>query len=249
MRIAVVGGTGMLGKQVVKELQSHGHEVRVLSRNSPFYRIDLATGEGLQEALKGCSAVVDASNAMSRAADILVEGTRKLLAAEEAAGVGHHVCVSIVGCERIPVGYYRVKAEQERVVEQGRVPWSLIRATQFHEFVAALFEQAGRWRVMPLLRIPLQTVTVAEVARTVADIAVGNPLNGRLEIAGPEIIDAREMARAWRSATGKKGIPLPIPLPGKLGRILRSGAATEQRAEVQGVTRFQTWLEAQGRQP
>lgn len=237
----------MLGRRVVHELLYRGHEVRSLSRRSPEYRIDLATGEGLEAALAGCDAVVDASNGAANAGQVLVEGAKRLLAAEEAAGVGHHVCVSIVGCERIPQGYYRAKASQERIVEQGRVPWTIVRATQFHEFVAGLFEQAGRWKVMPLLRVPLQTVAVAEVARAVADTAEGAPRHGRIEIAGPETIDAREMIRAWRAVTGRRAIPLPIPLPGRLGSALRSGAATAQAPHVRGKTRFQTWLQAWGR--
>jgi uncharacterized protein YbjT (DUF2867 family) len=112
MRIAIVGGTGTLGRHVSTELRSRGHEIRVLSRTSPEYRVDLLTGAGLEPALSGCDVVVDASNASRKAAAVLVGGTRRLLAAEQAAGVGHHVCVSIVGCDQVPMGYYRVKTEQ-----------------------------------------------------------------------------------------------------------------------------------------
>lgn len=107
MRIAIAGGTGTLGRNVAEELRSRGHQARVLSRSSPDHRVDLTTGEGLDEALKGCDAVVDASNASSakQAVRTLVEDTRRLLAAEETAGVGHHVCVSVVGCDRVPMSY------------------------------------------------------------------------------------------------------------------------------------------------
>jgi uncharacterized protein YbjT (DUF2867 family) len=169
MRIAITGGTGTLGRPTVTELRSRGHEVRVLSRRSPEHPVDLTTGAGLAEALEGCDVVVDASNDSSKhAAQILVEGSRRLLAAEEAAGVGHHVCVSIVGCENVPMGYFRVKADQERVVEAGTVPWSIVRATQFHEFVVANLAPAGRWHVLPVPRARLQTVASAEVAAVVA---------------------------------------------------------------------------------
>ena len=144
MRIAIAGGTGTLGSLVAAELGRRGHEIRVLRRSAPEYRVDLATGSGLADALAGCDVVVDASNNSSRhAAQILVDGSRRLLAAERAAGVGHHVCVSIVGCERVPMGYFQVKAEQEQVVEQGPVPWSMVRATQFHEYVLAMLTDSS----------------------------------------------------------------------------------------------------------
>ncbi|MEU2632071.1 NAD(P)H-binding protein, partial [Kitasatospora sp. NPDC007106] len=118
MRIAIVGGTGTLGSHVTEELRARGHEVRVLSRRSPEHPVDLTTGAGLAAALAGCEVVVDAANSRSAkgAERTLVDGTRHLLAAERAAGVGHHVCVSIVGCDRVPVGYYAVKTAQERAV-------------------------------------------------------------------------------------------------------------------------------------
>lgn len=129
MRIAIAGGTGTLGRRVAEELRSRGHDVRVLSRSSAEYRVDLTTGEGLGAALEGCHVVIDATNNSSRdAAQTLVAGSRRLLEAERAAGVRHHVGMSIVGCEKVPMGYFQVKAEQERVVEQGPVPWSLVRA-------------------------------------------------------------------------------------------------------------------------
>jgi uncharacterized protein YbjT (DUF2867 family) len=145
MKIAIVGGTGTLGRQVAEELRARGHEIRVLSRNAPQYRVDLATGDGLDEALDGCEVVVNASNNNSKdAAATLVAGTRRLLAAGQAAGVTHHVCVSIVGCELVPMGYFKVKAAQEDVVSRAGVPWTIVRATQFHEYVAAGLDAAAR---------------------------------------------------------------------------------------------------------
>jgi uncharacterized protein YbjT (DUF2867 family) len=245
MRIAVAGGTGTLGRNVAGELRSRGHEVRVLSRRSPDYPVDLVTGDGLGRALAGCDVVVDASNDASRqAARTLVDGSRRLLAAEQAAGIGHHVGVSIVGCERVAMAYFRVKAEQEQVIEHGPVPWSLVRATQFHELVAATLEPAGRWRVLPVPHAALQTVASAEVARVVADVAEGAPRLGRVEVAGPEVADARDLARTWRSVTGRRALLIPVPLPGRLGRALRGGALTAGRPDVRGTTRFAAWLEA-----
>jgi uncharacterized protein YbjT (DUF2867 family) len=201
--IAIAGGTGTLGRRVTEELRSRGHDVRVLSRGSPDYRVDLTTGDGLGPAVAGCDVVVDVSNDRSkRAAQTLVEGSRRLLAAERAAGVRHHVCVSIVGCDQVPMRYFRAKAEQERVVERGPVPWSLVRATQFHELVAATLAPAARWRMLPVPRAALQPVACAEVARAVADVAEGAPRLGRVEVAGPEVADARDLARTWRSSPG-----------------------------------------------
>ena len=123
MKIAIMGGTGTLGRQVAEELRGQEHEVRVLSRHAPEYRVDLTTGAGLDEALAGCEVVIDASNNSSKAAAAtLVAGTRRLLAAGQAAGVAHHVCVSVLGCERVPAGYFRVKAEQEDAVRHGPTP-------------------------------------------------------------------------------------------------------------------------------
>ena len=179
MRIAIAGGTGTLGRHVAAVLAERGHEVRVLSRGSATYKVDLSTGDGLAEALAGCDLVVDASNSPSAkgAAQVLAEGSKRLLAAEQAAGVGHHICVSIVGIEQLPVGYYRVKLQQEAVVEHGPVPWSIVRATQFHELAAATFRSAARYRLLPGLRFQVQTVAAAEVAAAVAQ-------DGRLRPAG-----------------------------------------------------------------
>lgn len=247
MKIAVVGGTGMLGKLVVQEVRRRGHEARVLSRRSPEYPVDLATGSGLAAALAGCDAVVDASNAVGKAADVLVGGSKRLLAAERAAGVGHHVCVSIVGCDLVPMGYYAAKTEQERVVEKGAVPWSIVRSTQFHDFVAGLFSQGARWGVLPMLKARLQPVSVAEAAGAVADVALGAPLMKRLNVAGPEIVEARELALVWQQASGRRGaVRLPVPLPGKLGQALRAGAATAERPDVRGSVTFGQWLQGGG---
>lgn len=245
MKVAIAGGTGTLGRQVASELQNRGHDIRILSRNAPEYRVNLATGEGLEGAVAGCEVVIDTSNNSSRnAAATLVEGSRRLLSAARAAGVAHHVCVSIVGCERVPVGYFQVKAQQEEVVEHGQVPWTIVRATQFHEYAAATLESAARWRIIPVPRLKLQTVSSAEVARVIADAAEDGPRRTRVEVAGPEVTTARELARTWRHATGRRLALVPVRLPGKLGRALRTGALTNTRPTVLGTQPFSAWLEA-----
>jgi len=246
MRIAIVGGTGTLGKHIVSNLAERGHEVRVLSRGSQDFPVDLVSGSGLHAALDGCAAVVDASNASSakRAEQVLVSGTRRLLTAEQRAGVGHHVCISIVGCDLVPFGYYRVKTEQEQAVERGPVPFSIVRATQFHELASAALAAAGKYRVLPVPRMCLQTVAAAEVASVVADVSEGEP-RGRVQVAGPEVATARDLARTWQTVTGRAALMLPLPVPGRIGRALRSGALTADHADVLGTTTFADWLSAQ----
>jgi uncharacterized protein YbjT (DUF2867 family) len=248
MRIAIVGGKGTLGGHVTAELARRGHEVRVLSRSGE-YRVDLSTGEGLADALTGCDAVVDASNASSpkRAQQVLVEGSRRLLAAEAAAGVAHHVCISIVGCDQVPMGYYKVKVGQEHVVEQGSVPWTILQATQFHELAASALAAVGRFRILPVPGMKLQTIAAAEVAVAVADVTEGAPARGRIRAAGPQLITAAELARTWRSVTGRRALLLPVPVPGRLGRALRSGGLTTSRPDIRGTISFADWLASRAR--
>ncbi|RKN43000.1 NAD-dependent epimerase/dehydratase family protein [Streptomyces hoynatensis] len=248
LTVAVAGGTGTLGREVAGELRRHGHEVRVLSRRSAEYRVDLATGEGLADALAGCDVVVDAANNPSSAKGArltLVEGTRHLLAAGAPAGVRHHVCVSLLGCERVPVGYNRVKEEQERLVTEGPLPWSIVRAAQFHELVGRMFTTAGRRRVLPVPGALLQPVAAAEVAAVVAEVAEGPEARGRVTVAGPEVVNARALARTWRSLTGRRALLLPVRVPGRAGRALRAGALTDERPDYRGSATFADWVMSQ----
>ena len=243
MRVAVAGGSGTLGRHVVEELQSRGHEVRALSRRSTIHPIDLKSGTGLPGALDGCEILINASNDSSRrAAETLVGGSRHLAAAEQSAGVRHHICISIVGCDQVPQSYFRMKLQQEQVVQQSRTPWSIVRATQFHELTATIFGAAGRWGIVPVPRAKLQTIAVAEVARAIADFAETAPRQQPVTVAGPEIVDARALARTWRSITGARAFILPVLLPGRLGRALREGALTAERPDVRGTTSFAAWL-------
>jgi uncharacterized protein YbjT (DUF2867 family) len=244
VRIAVAGGTGTLGAPLVAELRRRGHEVRALSRRSAEFPVDLTTGAGLQTALAGCLVVVDASNNSSPrgAKGLLVDGSTRLLAAGREAGVSHHVCISIVGCDRTPLGYYKVKTEQERVTVDGPLPWSIVRATQFHELVAWGFAAAARFGVLPLPRGRLQTVAAVEAAHAVADVAEREPVRGRIEVAGPEVVELRELARRWRAASGRRAALVPLPLPGRLGRALSEGTLTATAPDVTGTITFAGWL-------
>jgi uncharacterized protein YbjT (DUF2867 family) len=236
MRIAVAGGTGTVGAHVVTSLEELGHEVRVLSRRSPAFPVDLTTGAGLAAALDGCAVVVDAANG---ARDTLVDGTRRLLAAGGAAGVAHHLCVSIVGCDLVPMGYYKIKTEQEATVVAGDVPWTIVRATQFHELVQAAFR---RLPVLPVLDLSLQTVAAREVGAAVAEFAVAAPRLGRVSVAGPEVSSLRDVVRAYKRVTGRRAPAVPLWLPGKVGRALRAGALTTAAPDVIGKVGFEEWL-------
>lgn len=246
MRMAVAGGTGTIGHRIAAALARDGHDVRVVSRSAPQYPVDLRTGAGLGPALEGCDVVVDASNGppSRKARGVLVEGSRRLLEAEQRAGVGHHVCVSIVGIDAVPMAYYNVKVEQERVVQSGGVPWTIVRATQFHDLLGALLSATGRRLVLPAARARFQPVSVDEAATVVASVATGAPLLARMTVAGPEVHDLRSLGRMWREATGRRTVEIPIPLPGKLGRALREGRLTCASPDVRGTQTFAAWLRA-----
>ncbi len=249
MKVAVVGGTGQLGKPLVAELASRDDEVRVLSRIAPrklpdgasHRRVDLTSGEGLDEALTDVEVVVDASNSSPRnAAPVQVEGTKRLLSAGRGAGVRHHVGISIVGCDRVPIPYYKVKVEHERTVGAGGVPWSLLRASQFHTLIAWAFEQAGRFRVVPTGRARLQPIDPGRVAERLADVAHAEPAGRLPDVAGPRVETLSELATAWRRA-GHRGVPLRLPTIGRIGAPLREGALCDPAAAAGGPT-FAEWL-------
>ena len=245
MNIAVVGATGTAGTPIAAELERGGHEVRRLSRRSETHPVDLLTGEGLDAALEGCEAVIDASNVQGRtkqARELLVDGGRRLLAAEARAGVGHHVCLSIVGIEKVPMGYYGVKVEQEEMVRAAGVPWSIVRATQFHQLVNAAFGALAKARLLPRSKAPLQPIDPTEVATAVAAVAVGEPLGGTKSVAGPRAEPISDLARAWKSARGSSAVLVPIPLLGKAGAGLRAGGLTDDSPDVRGTITFSDWL-------
>ncbi len=197
MKIVVIGGTGRLGSEVVARLREHGHEA---TPAAPSLGVDTITGEGLADALVGAAAVVDVSNSPSfedqAVLDFFTTSTRNLLAAEAEAGVGHHVALSVVGADRLPAsGYLRAKVAQERLVETSGVPYSIVRATQFFEFLNAIADAATEGdtvRVPPAL---IQPLAAADLAQAVGRIAVGPPLNRTVEVAGPHAFGMDELLR------------------------------------------------------
>lgn len=256
MRVAVIGGTGELGARVVRELAARGDDVVVVSRRAPadpcllppgatHAAADLASGAGLREAVDGADAVVEAANDVRRAREVLVGGTQRLLAAEADAGVGHHVAISILGCDRVSWSYYDAKVAQEDAVTGGPVPWSLLRATQFHRLLATAFAGAARWRLLPTGRLRLQPVATAVVARRLAEAVHAGP-GGRLpDVAGPEIRTLSQFAADWHAHDGRRLVPLRVPFVGKRGRALRGGALCDASAAAGGAT-FAQWLAAGG---
>ena len=248
MLIAVVGATGSIGAPVAAALAARGHEVRALSRHSASHPVDLETGAGLGEALAGVETVIDASNAgpnPKAAEKVLLEGGQRLLEAGRAAGVGHHVCISIVGIERVPLGYYNVKVEQEGLVRASGLPFSIVRATQFHTLLDMTFAGFSRLRVMPAFKLPMQPVDPLEVAEVIATVS-GEPIGGTTTVAGPRVEDFRELMRTWRAHAKKRTVQVRAPLPGDLGRALRAGSLTDPSPDHRGSTGFAEWLERRG---
>lgn len=250
MKVAVVGGTGVLGKPLVAELAARGDEVLALSRKPgrtmpegvSHQRVDLTGGDGLAEALAGVEVIVDASNSSTprRAAPVMVEGTKRLLRAGAEAGARHYVGVSIVGCERVPMAYYKVKVEQEEAIATGEIPWSLLRTTQFHTLIDYLFKQDARFGIVRSGSGRFQPIDPPLVAERMAEAAHADPAGRLPDLAGPEVLTLSELAKAWRRA-GHRALPLRFPMIGPIGRPLREGALCNPDAAAGGRT-FEEWL-------
>ncbi|WP_433149994.1 SDR family oxidoreductase [Actinomadura nitritigenes] len=243
MRIAVAGATGNIGALTVAALQKAGHDVVRISRS---LGVDLVTGDGLDAALAGVGAVVDATNAT--AADpaetvaFFTAATRNLLAAEERAGVGHHVLLSIAGVDRVEGNaHYAGKREQERLVAAGPVPWSIVPATQFHDFAAMLAgwtERDGVAAIPPLL---VQPVAPADVADVLAEVAAGTPQGRCPDLAGPEPQDLVDMARRTHQARGRT-VKLVPTWAGPLGTDMAGDVLLPGEGARIAPTTFEEWL-------
>jgi uncharacterized protein YbjT (DUF2867 family) len=246
--IAVVGGTGALGALVVGDLLAKGADVRVLSRNATevpagaeHRPVDLTSSAGLAEALAGVDTVVDAANSTKAAEEVLVAGTRRLLDAEAGVGVGHHVAISIIGIDQVPVKYYRAKLAQEEAVEAGTVPFSILRASQFPQLLDSAFAAAARFGIRPTGAAKVQPVDPAVVAARLAEAALAGPAGRLPNVAGPKVQTLGELSRAWASARGKHLLPLPVPSWGKMGKALAAGALCDPAASTPGED-FEEWL-------
>ena len=249
MKIVVIGGTGLIGSQVVQLLTAHGHEAVPAS---PASGVDTLTGAGLADVLAGAAVVVDVSNSPSFAdADVLrffTTSTGNLLAAEEAAGVGHHVALSVVGNDRHPgSGYLRAKAAQEELLRNSGVPYSVVRATQFFEFArgiaASSTDDQGNARISPAL---FQPVASADVAAAVARTAAGEPVKGFLEIAGPEKLHLDEFVRIGLAAAGSDQQVVTDPAAPYFGVVLDDDSLVPAPDATTSTTTYSEWLAVPG---
>jgi uncharacterized protein YbjT (DUF2867 family) len=228
--ILVTGGTGLLGSKVVDRLSEAGQDVRVMSRywRANTVRGDLLTGEGLEEAVEGVGTIVHCTSSPVRTRQVDVKGTERLLLVANRAGVSHVVFISIVGVDRNPYyPYYRMKLETERIVEQSSVPWTILRATQFHEFV---LRQIRFLELGPVALAPkgflLQPIDPGEVADRLVELALSEPAGRVPDVGGPEVRTFADLARAYQKATGRHRELVEVPIPGKTARALRQGAQT-----------------------
>src|SRR5438128_4633751 len=197
MKIVVIGGSGLIGSKLVNKLREHGHEAVAASPNSG---VNTLTGEGLAEVLKSASVVVDVSNSPSWEDAAVMKffetSTRNLLTYEAAAGVGHHVALSVVGTERLLAsGYFRAKMAQENLIKSSSIPYSIVRATQFFEFVKGIADFSTEGNKVPLPTAFIQPMAADDVASAVGRIATGAPVNGTVEVGGPEKFRLDELVR------------------------------------------------------
>ena len=244
MRIAVAGGTGMLGHHVVEVARRRGHDVVVLDLSEG---VDLLKGSGLTGKLACVDAVADVTSTRTqrraKAEAFFGTVTRNLLDAEVAAEVGHHIALSVVGVDVVPSGYYQGKLLQERIVMDGRVPWSIQRSTQFHEFAEQVLDYArfGPFSLVP--RMLSQPVAAVDVAELLLDLVESGPAGRVPELAGPERHQMVDLSRRVSRARGLARRVVPLHVPGALGKGMRSGALIPAADGPRGRLTFAEWLD------
>ena len=246
MKIVVIGGSGLIGKKLVSNLRQLGHEVLAAS---PSSGINTLTGEGLAEALSGAQVVVDVANSPNFEDKAVLEffetSGRNLLAAETKAGVGHHVALSVVGADRLTdSGYMRAKVAQENLIKASRVPYTIVRATQFFEFVGAIAQAATDGQTIRLPSAMMQPIVSDDVAAALADVAVAEPLNRTIELAGPEPIRMDELVRRFFRANGDSRQVITDDQARYFGTAVNDSSLTPGAHPRLGPTRFEDWLSA-----
>jgi uncharacterized protein YbjT (DUF2867 family) len=245
MKIVVIGGTGLIGSKLIDKLHANGHDALAAS---PDTGVDVISGQGLDEALAGADVVVDVANAPAwddaAVMDFFQTSARNLLAAEAAAGTGHHVALSVVGTERLQgSGYFRAKLVQEEAIKAAAIPSTILRATQFFEFIGRIADSSTQDGTVPLPPLLFQPEAAEDVAAALADIAAGTPVNGTVELAGPERFRLDELVRRFLSASHD-----PRQVVTDAGAPYYGIAVTDERALVPGdnarigTTRFADWL-------
>ncbi|MCE9605485.1 MAG: SDR family oxidoreductase [Planctomycetia bacterium] len=245
MKIVVIGGSGLIGKKVVANLRGRGHDVVAAS---PSSGVNTVTGEGLTQAIAGAQVVVDVANAPawedSAVLAFFETSGRNLLAAEAAAGVGHHVALSVVGTERLLAsGYFRAKMAQENLIKAASIPYTIVRATQFFEFIGGIAQAATEGKTVRLPPALMQPIVSDDVAAVVADAALAKPLNGTVDLAGHEPIRQDDLVRQFLRATGDERTVVTDP------QALYFGLMVDDRSlmpdgenPLLGPTRFSDWL-------
>ena len=244
MKIVVIGGSGLIGGQLVQTLRQRGHEVVAASRSSG---VDILTGEGLAEAMAGAKVVVDVANSPSwedqAVLDFFQTAGRNILAADRAAGVGHHVALSVVGTDRMQAsGYFRAKLAQEKLIKASEVPYTIVRATQFFEFVGGIAQSARdgeTYRVPPAMMQPIATKDIVAI---LADVVAERPLNGTLDIAGPEPIRMDDLVRQFLKSEGDSRQVTTDSQATYFGTPVDDRSLTPGANPRLGPTRFRDWL-------
>ncbi|WGX94949.1 SDR family oxidoreductase [Nocardioides sp. L-11A] len=242
MRIAVAGGTGLVGAMVVEEVRRSGATPVVIARSRG---VDLTTGTGLAAVLDGVDAVIDTSNvetmSAKRSVAFFETATGQLLAAGAAAGVRHHVALSIVGCDRVDLPYYLGKRRQEDLVAAGPLPWTVLRATQFHEFAGQIVDRSPRPIALGL-RMRTQPIAAREVAVELVATAVDRPAGLLPDLAGPRPEAMDVMVRRVLRARGSRRVVVPVPMVGRAGRQTRAGGLLPGPDATLGRETFDEWL-------
>lgn len=244
MKIVVIGGSGLIGSKLVRKLREHGHEAVAASPDSG---VNTLTGEGLAEALKGASVVVDVSNSPSWEDAAVMKffetSTRNILSAEAAAGVGHHVALSVVGTDRLlESGYFRAKMAQENLIKGSSIPYSIVHATQFFEFIKGIADISTVGNKVPLPSVLIQPMAADDVAGAVARIATGSPVNGIVEVGGPEKFRLDELARRFLTARKDSREVVTDPHARYYGVEVSERTLVPGDDARLGETRFETWL-------
>jgi len=244
MKIVVIGGSGLIGTKLVRKLRQHSHEVMAASLSSG---INILTGEGLAEALTGAQVVFDVTNSPSFEDKAVLEffetAGRNIIAAEANAGVGHHIALSVVGTDRLPAsGYLRAKMAQENLIKASKIPYTILRATQFFEFVSGIAQSATDGETVRLSPALVQPILSDDVADALADIAVAEPLNGTVELAGPEPIRLDEFVRRFLSASRDTRKVITDVHALYFGTELNDHSLTPGDNPRIGPTRFEEWL-------
>ena len=247
MKIVVIGGTGLIGSKLVNKLGEHGHEAVAASPDSG---VNTLTGEGLADVLQGADTVVDVSNSPSfedaAVLDFFTTSTRNQLAAEKEAGVGHHVALSVVGTERLAEsGYFRAKIAQEKLIKESGVPYSIVHATQFFEFVKSIAQAATDGNTVRLSHAQIQPMAAEDVATAVARTAVGSPQNATIEVAGPEQFGLDELIRKGLSSQGDPREVVTDPNARYFNALLQDGELLPGKEATIFETRFEEWLNQQ----